>query len=41
MIFPVLAAASFVMQIVAVVFVFVAVTLIIIVLIQKGQRRRA
>jgi preprotein translocase subunit SecG len=37
MVFPVLAAASFIMQIVAVVFVFVAVTLIIIVLIQKGK----
>jgi preprotein translocase subunit SecG len=37
MVFPVLAAASFVMQIVAVVFVFIAVALIIIVLVQKGK----
>lgn len=37
MVFPVVAAASFIMQIVAVVFVFVAVALIIIVLVQKGK----
>ena len=37
MVFSMLAAASFIMQIIAVVFIFVAVALIIIVLIQKAK----